>query len=224
MSAPAQKPAPGAGDDDGADRAVVVGRLDGRRQLAHHLRRPGVHLLRAVERDLEDGVTLLDDDLLVRAHLRILAAHGGAGRAGQAERMEEWVADALATARVARLGTVDGDGAVRLVPVCFALVDGYVVSAVDHKPKRTGQLRRLDDMRGIGAATILVDHYDEDWSTLWWVRVRGRAEVLTDGPDQRPPRSTRWSPSTSSTAAATGRCGVAGGDRRAAVVAGRRPD
>ena len=98
--------------------------------------------------------------------------------------MEEWVAAALTTARVARLGTVDGDGAVRLVPVCFSLVDGFVVSAVDHKPKRTGQLRRLDDMRSTGAATVLIDHYDEDWSTLWWVRVRGRAEVLTDGPDR----------------------------------------
>jgi PPOX class probable F420-dependent enzyme len=98
--------------------------------------------------------------------------------------MEEWVAAELASARVARLGTVDGAGAVRLVPVCFALVEGFVVSAVDHKPKRTGQLRRLDDMRTTGVATILVDHYDEDWSTLWWVRVRGRAEVLTAGPDR----------------------------------------
>jgi len=98
--------------------------------------------------------------------------------------MEEWVAAALASARIARLGTVDGDGAVRLVPVCFALVDGNVVSAVDHKPKRTGQLRRLDDMRATGTATVLVDHYAEDWSELWWVRVRGRAEVLTAALDR----------------------------------------
>jgi PPOX class probable F420-dependent enzyme len=98
--------------------------------------------------------------------------------------MEEWVAAALASARVARLGTVDADGAVRLVPVCFSLVERFVVSAVDHKPKRTGQLRRLDDMRTTGAATMLIDHYDEDWSTLWWVRVRGRAEVLTEGADR----------------------------------------
>ena len=70
----------------------------------------------------------------------------------------------------------------RLVPVCFAVVDGWLVSAVDHKPKRTGQLRRLDDMRAAGRATVLVDHYDDDWSQLWWVRVRGRAEVHDDGP------------------------------------------
>jgi PPOX class probable F420-dependent enzyme len=95
--------------------------------------------------------------------------------------MDEWVATALAATRVARLGTVDPDGAVRLVPVCFAVADGWLASAVDHKPKRTGQLRRLDDMRATGVATVLLDHYAEDWSELWWVRVRGRAEVLTTG-------------------------------------------
>lgn len=96
--------------------------------------------------------------------------------------MEEWVARALQDTRVARLATVDAHGAVRLVPVCFALVDGWLASAVDHKPKRTSQLRRLDDMRAAGQATVLLDHYDDDWSQLWWVRVRGRAEVL-DGDD-----------------------------------------
>jgi PPOX class probable F420-dependent enzyme len=83
-----------------------------------------------------------------------------------------WVAAALLTARVARLGTVDAEGDVRLVPVCFA---------VDHKPKRTGQLRRLDDVRASSRATLLVDHYDDDWTRLWWVRVRGRAAVVPPG-------------------------------------------
>jgi PPOX class probable F420-dependent enzyme len=98
--------------------------------------------------------------------------------------VEDWVAAALSNARVGRLGTVDGDGAVRLVPVCFAVIGEWLVSAVDHKPKRTGQLRRLDDMRAAGRATVLVDHYDDDWTQLWWVRVRGRAEVHVDGPDR----------------------------------------
>ena len=55
---------------------------------------------------------------------------------------------------------------IRLVPICFAVVDGWVASAVDHKPKRTGQLLRLDDIEAAGSATVLVDHYDEDWSRL----------------------------------------------------------
>ena len=98
---------------------------------------------------------------------------------------DDWVPTALAAARVARLATVDDHDAVRLVPVCFAVVDGWLVSAVDHKPKRTGQLRRLDDMRATGTATVLVDHYAEDWTQLWWVRVRGRAEVVGDEPGRR---------------------------------------
>jgi PPOX class probable F420-dependent enzyme len=97
------------------------------------------------------------------------------------EQAPAWVAAALRDARVARLGTVDAAGAVRLVPVCLAVVDDWIVGAVDHKPKRTGQLRRLDDIQSTGSATVLVDHYAEDWSQLWWVRVRGRAEVATAG-------------------------------------------
>jgi PPOX class probable F420-dependent enzyme len=96
---------------------------------------------------------------------------------------ESWVDDAVRRTPVARLATVGTDGAVRLVPICFAVVDGWIVSAVDHKPKRTGQLRRLDDMESTGTATVLVDHYDDDWSQLWWVRIRGQAMVHRDRDD-----------------------------------------
>ena len=89
----------------------------------------------------------------------------------------DWVADALRAAPVARLGTVDAHGAVRLVPICFAVVDRWLVSAVDHKPKRRGRLGRLDDIEATGTATVLLDHYEEDWSRLWWIRIRGRAVV-----------------------------------------------
>ena len=66
------------------------------------------------------------------------------------------------------------------MPICFAVVGDRLVSAVDHKPKRTGQLRRLDDITATGSATVLVDHYDDDWAQLWWVRVRGGAVVHAD--------------------------------------------
>ena len=98
--------------------------------------------------------------------------------------IEPWVADALAHARVARLATVNAAGEVLLVPFCFAVVDGWIVSAVDHKPKRHQRLRRLDDIEATGTATVLVDHYDDDWTQLWWVRIRGRAAVERDGHDE----------------------------------------
>jgi PPOX class probable F420-dependent enzyme len=85
----------------------------------------------------------------------------------------------LAEAPVAILGTVDADGGPHLVPVCFAsLPDGRIVSAVDHKPKTTPALRRLDHVRADPAVSLLVHHYEDDWDALWWVRVDGSAEVL----------------------------------------------
>ena len=62
------------------------------------------------------------------------------------------------------------------------LDDGEVVySAVDGKPKSTLALRRLDNVRAHPATTLLVDHYADDWSTLWWIRLDGRARVLEPG-------------------------------------------
>lgn len=90
----------------------------------------------------------------------------------------------LAAARVARLGTVTVDGRPHLVPCCFALEGDTVYSAVDAKPKATLALRRLANLRAHGAASLLVDHYDEDWSALWWVRVDGTGRVIDHGPER----------------------------------------
>ena len=90
----------------------------------------------------------------------------------------------VAAARVGRLATSEGDGPPHLVPVCFVLAGDTVYSAVDRKPKRTPQLRRLANVRARPAATLLVDEYAEDWSRLWWVRLRGPARVLEDGQER----------------------------------------
>jgi PPOX class probable F420-dependent enzyme len=94
-----------------------------------------------------------------------------------------WARDRLAEARIARLGTVGPDGTVRLVPVCCALAPDAdeLVGAVDHKPKSTTALARLADIERTGQATVLVDHYEEDWSALWWVRAAGAAAVVPPG-------------------------------------------
>lgn len=90
----------------------------------------------------------------------------------------------LAAARVARLATTDPDGRPHLVPIVFALEGDTLYSAVDRKPKRSSRLRRIENARARPDVTILVDHYEEDWSRLWWIRLRGRARVLDEGPER----------------------------------------
>lgn len=88
----------------------------------------------------------------------------------------------FAAARVARLATLRADGSPRLVPVTFALVDGLVCSAVDEvKPKTTTRLARLADVARDPRVGLVVDHYADDWSALWWVRVDGTATVHRAG-------------------------------------------
>ena len=89
---------------------------------------------------------------------------------------------AAARSPVARLATIGASGMVDLVPITFALTGSTMVSAVDHKPKQTRQLRRLDNIAREPRVTVLIDHYDDDWASLWWVRLRGRAVVIDDGP------------------------------------------
>ncbi|MGW2330118.1 TIGR03668 family PPOX class F420-dependent oxidoreductase [Streptomyces sp. NPDC001700] len=89
----------------------------------------------------------------------------------------------FARARVLRLATTDEDGRPHLVPATFALTTpehggDTVVTAVDHKPKRHQDLKRLRNIHANPAVSLLVDHYDEDWRQLWWVRADGRARIV----------------------------------------------
>ena len=84
----------------------------------------------------------------------------------------------FAAARVARLATAGPDGAPHLVPIVFALSGDTLYSAVDGKPKRSLALRRLANVAANPRVTVLVDHYDDDWTALWWVRADGTARVL----------------------------------------------
>ncbi len=90
----------------------------------------------------------------------------------------------LSAARVARLATTDPDGRPHLVPIVFALEGNTLYSAVDRKPKRSSKLQRIENARARPDVTILVDHYEDDWDRLWWIRLRGLARVLDDG-DER---------------------------------------
>jgi PPOX class probable F420-dependent enzyme len=92
----------------------------------------------------------------------------------------------FAAARVARLGTVTADEHPHLVPVVFAVPEDdpdTVLIAVDAKPKRHRDLKRLRNIADRPGVTLLVDHYDDDWSSLWWVRADGTARVSDDATD-----------------------------------------
>jgi PPOX class probable F420-dependent enzyme len=90
----------------------------------------------------------------------------------------------LSAARLGHLATVRPDGGPHVVACCFALDGDRLWTAVDAKPKATAQLQRLANVRAHPRASLLVDHYEEDWDALWWVRVDGPAAVLEDG-DER---------------------------------------
>jgi PPOX class probable F420-dependent enzyme len=68
--------------------------------------------------------------------------------------------------------------------VVFAADADHIYSAVDHKPKRTLNLKRLRNIRSHPRVALLVDHYEDDWSELWWVRVDGTARIEESGPER----------------------------------------
>ena len=85
---------------------------------------------------------------------------------------------------VARLATVRPDGRPHAVPICFTLIDDTVYSAIDEKPKSSAALQRLANIDAKPHASILADHYDRDWTRLWWVRADGTARQVADGAER----------------------------------------
>jgi len=102
-----------------------------------------------------------------------------------ARAFEPWEAALVESARVARLATIAPDGRPHLVPVCFAWTEGRFAIAIDEKPKRSGPLARVRNIERDPRVTLLVDHYDDDWTHLAWLRIDGKAAVLSRG-DARP--------------------------------------
>lgn len=85
--------------------------------------------------------------------------------------------------RVGRLATADGIGAPHVLPVGYALEADTLYITIDDKPKRTSGrgLKRLQNIIENPRIAVVVDRYDEDWSRLGWVMLRGRAEILDAG-------------------------------------------
>lgn len=92
----------------------------------------------------------------------------------------------LSEARVGHLATASDTGAPHVIPVCFAVHGDRIYSVLDQKPKRAGltRLRRVKNILANPQATLVVDHYEEDWSRLWYIMVSGQAELLLEGAER----------------------------------------
>ena len=84
--------------------------------------------------------------------------------------------------RVAHLATADRQAVPHVVPVCFAISGASLYIAIDEKPKVAAPagLKRLRNIAENPAVAVVIDRYDDDWTRLGWVMIRGRAEILTD--------------------------------------------
>ena len=89
----------------------------------------------------------------------------------------------IRSARIAHLGTADRSGQPHVVPICFACDGKYFYSPIDEKPKRTAptKLKRLRNIRENPQVSLLIDHYEEDWSKLAYVLITGKARIMQRG-------------------------------------------
>lgn len=112
------------------------------------------------------------------------APSGTAAGAACVFRVHPWTIERFNGARVARVSTMTSAGRPHLVPVVFAMTATVVWTAVDAKPKTTRSLRRLANIASDPRVSLLVDHSEDDWSRLWWVRADGAATVVPVGGEE----------------------------------------
>ena len=98
-------------------------------------------------------------------------------------RVPARVARFIRSARIAHLATADRSRQPHVVPICFAFDGKYFYSPIDEKPKRSApaKLKRLRNIRDNPQVSLVIDHYDEDWSKLCYVLITGTARILQSG-------------------------------------------
>ena len=102
------------------------------------------------------------------------------------QKISRAVQKILKEARVARLATLDAKNRPHIVPVCFAYDGKLFYTAADRKPKRVPpeRLTRIENIRAVPRVALLIDQYDEDWSHLWFVLIRGKAKLVPNSAHQ----------------------------------------
>jgi PPOX class probable F420-dependent enzyme len=98
------------------------------------------------------------------------------------DELPGWAGELLSSERVARLALLDERDLPRVLPVVFTVWEGAVWSAIDQKPKRSAEPARVRRLRRRPEAALLVDRYDDDWSRLAWVELRGTVSIEPAGP------------------------------------------
>jgi PPOX class probable F420-dependent enzyme len=99
----------------------------------------------------------------------------------------------LKHARVARLATLDDKNRPHIVPICFAYDGKVFYTAVDRKPKRVAgeRLARLRNIRAVPRIALLIDQYDDDWTQLWYILIRGKAKLIPKSAHEEHARAMR---------------------------------
>jgi PPOX class probable F420-dependent enzyme len=107
--------------------------------------------------------------------------------ANQPQLISRGIRAKLKTARVARLATLQAKRCPHAIPVCFVFNGTVFYSAIDRKPKRVApnQLARLKNVEKTPQVALLVDHYDEDWARLWYVLIRGEAQLVSTSTERK---------------------------------------
>ena len=91
--------------------------------------------------------------------------------------MEPWLVELIDSADVARFATL-GKQRPHIVPVVLVAASNHIYLPIDGKRKRPGTLQRVRNVQTNPHATLLLDHYEEDWSKLWWVRIEAIASIV----------------------------------------------
>ncbi|HIC34497.1 MAG TPA: TIGR03668 family PPOX class F420-dependent oxidoreductase [Gammaproteobacteria bacterium] len=91
--------------------------------------------------------------------------------------MEPWLVELIDSADVARFATTDGIQP-HLVPVVLVSEGNHIYLPIDGKLKKPGRLKRMSNIELHPEVALLVDHYEEDWSQLWWVRIDAMASIV----------------------------------------------
>jgi PPOX class probable F420-dependent enzyme len=104
-----------------------------------------------------------------------------------ASRLTQFASRLIRSARTAHLATADSSGQPHVIPICFVFDGKQLYSPIDEKPKRTAptQLKRLKNIRDNPNVALVIDRYDEDWSSLAYVLVFGKARILQRGEKHR---------------------------------------